>query len=230
MIKAIKEILLGFWSLVTGMRITIGQFFKRTVTVHYPHETLKIPPRFRGHIELVLDPETGKPKCFACKLCERACPSDCITVEGAKLEGAKKKSVTGYRLDFTKCSLCGSCVEACRDGAIRFSREYNLASTSKEDFVMDLFRRLEEEASESEGLDSKHQTSNIKLQSAEDSKLQTSNIKLQDTEKNDEEKAKGPDLIQKAEPRKDGEVAGAVSKAPSVAAPADKINPAAEVK
>ena len=183
MIKAIKEIVLGFWSLVTGMRITIGQFFKRTVTVHYPHETLKIPPRFRGHIELVLDPETGKPKCFACKLCERACPSDCITVDGAKLEGAKKKSVTGYRLDFTKCSLCGSCVEACRDGAIRFSREYNLASTSKEDFVMDLFRRLEEEASESEGLDSKHQTSNIKLQSAEDSKLQTSNIKLQGSSK-----------------------------------------------
>src|SRR5215471_11952112 len=167
------EIYDGVKSLFVGLGITIGQFFKPTVTVHYPHETLKIPPRFRGHIELVLDPETGKPKCFACKLCERACPSDCITVDGAKLEGAKKKSVTAYRLDFTKCSLCGSCVEACRDGAIRFSREYNLASTSKEDFVMDLFRRLEEEAkeaSESEAADSKLQTSNIKLQSSEESK------------------------------------------------------------
>jgi NADH-quinone oxidoreductase subunit I len=49
-------------------------------------------------------------------------------------------------LDFTKCSLCGSCVEACRDGAIRYSHEYNLASTSKEEFVMDLFKRLEDEA------------------------------------------------------------------------------------
>jgi NADH-quinone oxidoreductase subunit I len=144
--NSIKEIFSGFWSLVTGMRITIGQFFKPTITVHYPHQTLLIPPRFRGHIELVRDPVTGKPKCFACKLCERACPSDCITVDGAKLEGAKKKSVTVYRLDFTKCSLCGSCVEACRDGAIRFSREYNLASTSREDFIMDLFKRLEEEA------------------------------------------------------------------------------------
>ena len=38
------------------MRITIGQFFKPTVTVQYPHQTLKIPPRFRGHIELVLRP------------------------------------------------------------------------------------------------------------------------------------------------------------------------------
>jgi NADH-quinone oxidoreductase subunit I len=143
--RSLKEFATGFNSLLVGMRITISQFFKPTVTVHYPHEALKMPPRFRGHIELVRDPETGKPRCFACKLCERACPSDCITVEGAKLEGAKKKSVTQYVLDFTKCSLCGSCVEACRDGAIRFSREYNLASTNKADYVMDLFKRLEDE-------------------------------------------------------------------------------------
>ncbi|MCX6884244.1 MAG: NADH-quinone oxidoreductase subunit I [Verrucomicrobiota bacterium] len=151
MSNAIKEVYDGFKSLVTGMRITIGQFFKPTITVQYPHESLKMPTRFRGHIELVTDPETGKPLCFACKLCERACPSDCITVEGAKLEGDKKKSVTDYKLDFTKCSLCGSCVEACRDGAIRYSRDYNLASTSKEDFVMDLFKRLEREREAVEG-------------------------------------------------------------------------------
>jgi NADH-quinone oxidoreductase subunit I len=146
MLKALKEIYQGSRSLVTGMRITLGQFFKPTITVHYPHETLKIPPRFRGHIELVRDPETGKAVCFACKLCERACPSDCIVVEGAKLDGAKKRSVSKYILDFTKCSLCGSCVEACRDGAIRFSRDYNLAATSKEDFIMDLFNKLQAEA------------------------------------------------------------------------------------
>jgi formate hydrogenlyase subunit 6/NADH:ubiquinone oxidoreductase subunit I len=73
-------------------------------------------------------------------------------VEGAKLDGAKKKSVTNYILDFTKCSLCGSCVEACRDGAIRYSHEYNLASTNKEDYIMDLFKRLETERLEAERL------------------------------------------------------------------------------
>jgi ferredoxin len=55
-------------------------------------------------------------------------------------------------LDFTKCSLCGSCVEACRDGAIRFSREYNLASTNKDDYIMDLFKRLEDERIAAEGV------------------------------------------------------------------------------
>ena len=144
--KALKDIFGGFGSLVTGMRITLGQFFKPSVTLQYPHESLKMSTRFRGHIELVRDPDTGKPLCFACKLCERACPSDCITVDGAKLDGAKKKSVTAYHLDFTKCSLCGSCVEACRDGAIRFSRAYNLASVNKDEFVMDLFAKLEAEA------------------------------------------------------------------------------------
>lgn len=144
--KAIIEIYTGLKSLFIGLKITLGQFFQRTITVRYPYQTLKIPPRFRGHIELVRDPATGKAKCFVCKLCEKACPSDCITVDGMKPEGAKRKTVTFYRLDFTKCSLCGSCVEACRDGAIRFSRDYNLASTSKEEFVMDLFKRLEAEA------------------------------------------------------------------------------------
>lgn len=146
--KGITEIFTGFKSLVTGMKITMGEFLKPTVTVQYPHETLEIPPRFRGHIELVRDPSTGHAICFSCKLCERACPSDCISVEGAKFEGSKKKAVIKYVLDFTKCSLCGSCVEACRDGAIRFSNEYNLAATSKEDYVMDLFKRLEDEAKE----------------------------------------------------------------------------------
>jgi NADH-quinone oxidoreductase subunit I len=135
----------GFLSLLTGMRVTLTQFFRPTVTVQYPHQTLKIPARYRGHLELILDPQTGRSRCTACKLCERACPSECIRVEGAKLEGEKKKSVTQYELDFTKCSLCGECVEACPSDAIRFSRDYNLASTSKEGYHYDLVKRLEAE-------------------------------------------------------------------------------------
>lgn len=140
-----REIAEGFSSLLTGMRITLGQFLKPTVTVQYPHESLPMTARFRGHIELVRDPATGKPICFACKVCEKACPSDCITVEGVKLEGEKRKSVTEFKLDFTKCSLCGSCVEACKSNAIGFSKAYNLASTSKEEYVMDLFKKLEKD-------------------------------------------------------------------------------------
>lgn len=133
--RAIRELFTGFGSLLTGMRITLQQFFKPQVTVHYPHETLPMPKRYRGHVILVRDPATGKALCIACKSCEKACPSDCLVVEGVKREGEKKKAVTEFRLDFSKCSLCGSCVEVCPVDALEFSKAYNLASTSKEAFV-----------------------------------------------------------------------------------------------
>lgn len=140
--RALTELVRGLGSLFTGMRITLGQFFKKDVTVRYPHEALPIPKRYRGHIILVRDPETGRELCVACKSCEKACPSDCIVVDGLKREGEKKKSVSEFHLDFTRCSLCGSCVEVCPADAIQFSKDYNLASTSKEAFDrIDLMRR-----------------------------------------------------------------------------------------
>jgi len=140
----VLEIFSGFWSLLEGMRITIGQFFRPTVTVHYPHERLTMPSRFRGHIELLKDPKSGLSLCTSCKLCEKACPSFCIKVEGAKNEEAKRRVATMYELDFTKCSLCGACVEVCPVDAIRFSRNYNLAGVSRTAYVMDLFATMKD--------------------------------------------------------------------------------------
>ena len=143
--NSLGEIVRGFTSLLTGMRVTLAQSFKPTVTVHYPHESLKMPARFRGHIELVRDPATGQSLCIACKACEKACPSDCLFVEGLKREGEKRKSPTQFSLDFTKCSLCGSCVEVCPTDALRFTRNYNLAGTDKSAFLYDLLKRLQTE-------------------------------------------------------------------------------------
>jgi NADH-quinone oxidoreductase subunit I len=143
--KLFKEIFTGFWSLLVGMKITLQQFFKPQVTVHYPHQSLKMAKRYRGHIVLVRDNDTGKSLCIACKACEKACPSDCIIVDGVKREGEKRKSVTEFKLDFTKCSLCAACVEVCPVDALDFSKEYNLASTSKEQFYqIDLYKRVME--------------------------------------------------------------------------------------
>ncbi|MFV0437974.1 MAG: NuoI/complex I 23 kDa subunit family protein [Desulfopila sp.] len=138
-----SEIFQGLWSLFIGLGITFKEFFKPVVTVPYPYETLKMPERYRGHVELIED-EEGQPKCVVCMACQRACPSNCISLDGEKPEGAKKKVLTSYVLDFTRCSLCGSCVEACNFDALTFSKEYNLASTRKEDFIFDLLKRLED--------------------------------------------------------------------------------------
>lgn len=137
-----NDVIGGFKSLLVGMNITAREFFKPVVTEQYPHEVPVMKERFRGHIELTPG-EDGKSLCVACGMCQKACPSSCITVMGKKEEGAKKKTVSKYILDFTTCSLCGSCVESCTFSAIRFSKDYNLASTRKEDYIFDLLKRLE---------------------------------------------------------------------------------------
>lgn len=138
----LKDIIGGSISLVTGMWITLRQGFRRPVTVSYPYQTLRMPERFRGHIELKRDEQTGWAKCVVCMACQKACPSQCIHVNGYKPAGASRKVPTIYILDFTTCSLCGLCVESCRFDALTFSKEYNLASFRKEDYVMDMLERL----------------------------------------------------------------------------------------
>ena len=139
-----EELYTGSKSLAIGLGITLKNFFQPVVTMQYPYESVQMPARFRGHIELIPDEETGGPKCVACMMCVKACPSNCITVVGKKKEDGKGKEPAKYILNFTTCSLCGQCVESCKFGAITFSKDYNLASTRKEDFIYDLLQRLRE--------------------------------------------------------------------------------------
>ena len=142
MAKYLEDIITGSWSLLTGMWITLRNTLRPPVTLNYPYETLPMAKRFRGHIELIRNHETGEPNCVVCMACQKACPSHCIRIEGGKPEGATRRFPTLYLLDFTTCSLCGLCVESCKFTALKFSREYNLASICKEDFQLDMLERL----------------------------------------------------------------------------------------
>jgi NADH-quinone oxidoreductase chain I len=139
-----SDIYTGGKSLVEGLGVTLKALFQPIVTVQYPREEIAISPNYRGHIDLILDPEKNTYRCISCGLCAKACPSDCIKVEGKKMEGQKKKSLVLFEQDFTKCSLCGTCVETCPADALEFSREYNLAAFSREAFHFDILKRLEE--------------------------------------------------------------------------------------
>lgn len=132
----------GIKSLVVGLGITFRALLRPVVTIPYPRQKLDIPPTFRGHTKLVKDPETGTHRCIVCMMCDQDCPSGCITVVGEKPEGEKRKTLTAYYLDYTKCSLCGICVEVCPTVALGYSDEYELAGFTSDEFRYDLLKKM----------------------------------------------------------------------------------------
>ena len=165
------DVVKGLWSLVVGLFITGRYALSRKKTVRYPFAVVEKEntDTFRGPIELVgLPKDPGTPKCISCMLCVQACPSGCITVkkqaapvmtpeqqkefDEATARGENPKKPTAPRnpalwhYDFTYCSLCACCVEACPVDSIRFSHELYLAGTRREDFNYDLLARLKRTA------------------------------------------------------------------------------------
>lgn len=124
--------------------MTLGYFlrFDQVITQQYPEnrKTLKLPPRFRGKIELVRDPQTGRHHCGACGLCVRVCPNGSIEIASVRDPESKKLRLTRYQYHFGRCSLCGLCIEACRPEALKMSPQYETAVYDKSDLVEDLIR------------------------------------------------------------------------------------------
>jgi len=127
-----------------GMGITLRYCFKPVVTKSYPREVLPIPPRYRGHIDLVYDPETGTDRCIVVRVVPEGLPLGLHRACWRKAGRSQKKTLTSYKLNFTKCSLCGMCVESCPTGALTFSHDYNLAGFDEAEYHFDLVRRLKE--------------------------------------------------------------------------------------
>ncbi len=128
----IRGLLHGIKSLLTGMRVTLKEFFTPKVTEQYPEnrKTLHISDRFRGTLTMPLD-ENGNHKCVACGLCQMACPNNTIHIESETVTdeetGRKKKVLVRYNYDLGACMFCQLCVNACAHDAIRFSTEFENA-------------------------------------------------------------------------------------------------------
>ena len=68
--RGARALLLG--EIAAGMWLTLKYFFRRKVTLNYPHEKGPLSPRFRGEHVLRRYPN-GEERCIACKLCIPAC-------------------------------------------------------------------------------------------------------------------------------------------------------------
>jgi NADH-quinone oxidoreductase subunit I len=121
-------------ALLRGLFLTLRHFFRKPVTIPYPEAKRPVPERFRGRPVLNSGAD-GKAVCVACGLCERVCPSLCITViPESGNDGVRQ--LKAYTLDLNRCSFCGLCVEACPVDAIRMGRDYELAVYRKEELIM----------------------------------------------------------------------------------------------
>jgi len=114
--------------LLIGLSVTLRNFFRRKITLHYPEEKTPQSPRFRGLHALRRYPN-GQERCIACKLCEAVCPALAITIE-SDVGPDNTRRTTRYDIDLFKCIYCGFCEEACPVDAIVETRisEYHMES------------------------------------------------------------------------------------------------------
>ena len=138
-------------AIAEGMGVTFRHFVKNffgnlvgqrgktdIVTINYPEEKIKYPPRHRGLHRLMLR-EDGQVRCVACMMCPTVCPAHCITIVAEEApDGRIEKRPKIFEIDELRCVVCGLCAEACPCDAIRMdSGEHAHPTYRRVDGILD---------------------------------------------------------------------------------------------
>ncbi|MEG0789202.1 MAG: 4Fe-4S binding protein [Alistipes sp.] len=134
----------ALFSLMTGLRTTMREFFTRKTTECYPENRaeLRLSPRFRGTLTMPHDAQ-NQHHCVACGLCQTACPNGTIQVTSRQEiteEGKSVRVLAVYRYDLGSCMFCQLCVNVCPHGAITFDQEFEHAVFDRSKLVLQLNR------------------------------------------------------------------------------------------
>lgn len=127
--------------ILSGLKITLKNFFKRPVTLQYPEERPAIPDKYRGIPTLVKDPK-GREKCVSCQLCEFVCPPKAIRIKPGEIEENNEnshveKAPQAFDIDMLRCIYCGLCEEVCPEEAIFLQDIYSFSGYSRKEMVLD---------------------------------------------------------------------------------------------
>jgi NADH-quinone oxidoreductase subunit I len=132
-----------------GMMITLrrfiqGFFFQKNWTISYPEERRDYSQKFRGEHYISVDKNKTE-NCTACYLCETVCPAECIHIIAEEREDQadvygvlKEKKPLSFDIDALRCCFCGFCEEACPKDAIKLSRNYEMAVSTRDEAIYDL--------------------------------------------------------------------------------------------
>lgn len=120
----------GLRTLLTGLKVTIKEYFTPKTTEQYPENrktTLHVSPRYRGRLIFIRNADESY-KCVACTMCEKACPNGTIKITQELVTdpetGKKKRHLIDYQYDLGDCMFCELCVDACNFGAIKFVNDF----------------------------------------------------------------------------------------------------------
>lgn len=102
--------------LIKGLFTVLKNGFKPCVTLEYPEKKKLLNDNFRGKIKYI------KENCIKCSLCQKVCPVKNII-----------KIDETLTIDYSACIFCGNCVENCPKNALQFTKEYELATTDKQE-------------------------------------------------------------------------------------------------
>jgi NADH-quinone oxidoreductase subunit I len=136
-------------AILIGMKITMKRFiegflFRKHNTILYPEKKRDYSDRFRGAHFISVDANKTE-NCTACFLCETVCPAECIHIVAEERDdeqnvyGVKKeKKPVSFDIDLLRCCFCGFCEEACPKDAIKLSTNYEMATYSRDEAIVDL--------------------------------------------------------------------------------------------
>ena len=103
----------------------------------------EVAERYRGAPRLNCNPESGETLCIACELCAQACPEKLIVVSSVRNENTRRKDLTAFTFDTSRCMFCGLCEDACPTDALELTQDFELASYSRDGAIWD--RRMLED-------------------------------------------------------------------------------------
>ena len=133
MFTSIKNIVVGFYTILRSMWMVNSHAIRPRDTILYPEVPVPVPPRFRGRIILSRDPD-GDERCVACNLCAVACPVGCISLQKAEREDGRWYPEF-FRINFSRCIFCGLCEEACPTTAIQMTPDFEMGEYVRQDLV-----------------------------------------------------------------------------------------------
>ena len=66
-----------------------------------------------------------------------ACPENLIVVGGERNEQTKRKDLTTFTYDTSRCMFCGLCEDACPVDALELTQDFEMASYTREGQIWD---------------------------------------------------------------------------------------------